>query len=177
MGSGAGSLCLKAKDFLIQSKYRITYKQNLQNDSTYSKKCVIEKEVRAGNIELALIHTEELMNIENDRILFAYIISYIDHLLHNIGLLNESKVSTKIHSELSSLLYSTLYITVEELEKFKGVISKKYGSAVVERALHDWDGKVTDDLLSKTKNRAVTKDEIKLRLMEISEEKKFDLCF
>ena len=64
---------------------------------------------------------------------------------------------------------------IEELEQFKDLIKKKYGKAAIDRALNDWDGKIFEDIITKIKNRTITDLDTTEKLLEICQEKKFEL--
>ena len=137
MGSGATSLANRGKESLMMSKQRITYKVNQLTQSEYSKKSQTEQMAREGKLDLTKIYTRDLLNIENDIYIANAMISYINNLLLDIEFLNETKLNPKVSNSLSSLIFASIYLQIEELEKFKQIIQKKFGKAAVDRAIND----------------------------------------
>lgn len=175
MGTGAGVSNAKVKNHLIMSKHRLSYKANQTIQNIALKKTQIAQAIKSSQLEISFIYTEELLRLENDQIIHTYMGSYIENILLNIVLLSQSSIVSKIQADISSLIYSTQFVQIEELENFKDFIKKKYGKGAVERATHDWDGKVSNDLIFHTKKWTVTKNELEGRLMEISREMNLDL--
>lgn len=64
-------------------------------------------------------------------------ISYIKNLLLDIEFLNETKLNPKVSNSLSSLIFASIYLQIEELENFKQIIQKKFGKVAVDRAIND----------------------------------------
>lgn len=165
----------QAKSKLLLSKSRLRYKLNIELEKKQVKESELEKAAKAGNKDLAKLHARDLLNIEHFQYVANSMHSYIDHILSNIGFLNHSEVHPTIHQELSSLIYCSIHLIIEELEQFKDLIKKKYGKAAIDRALNDWDGKIFEDIITKIKNRTITDLDATEKLLEICQEKKFEL--